>query len=43
MSRRERISAIEIEESGLLPTTLRTDEEVGDACEFRSPHARHRP
>jgi DNA end-binding protein Ku len=36
MSTRERICALEIEESGLLLTTLRTAEEVRDACELEA-------
>jgi DNA end-binding protein Ku len=37
MSTRERICAIEIEESGLLMTTLRTAEEVRDVSEMAAP------
>jgi DNA end-binding protein Ku len=37
MSTRERICAIEVEDSGLLLTTLRTAEEVRDASEFAAP------
>jgi DNA end-binding protein Ku len=37
MSTRERICAIEIEEDGLLLTTLRTAQEVRDASEFAGP------
>ena len=37
MSTRERICAIEIEESGLLMTTLRTAEEVRDIGEVAAP------
>jgi len=37
MSTRERICALEIEEAGLLLTTLRTAEEVRDAASFGDP------
>jgi DNA end-binding protein Ku len=37
MSTRERICAIEVEEQGLLLTTLRTAEEVRDASELAPP------